>query len=558
MLREFGIKLKSFVGEANEYYKVNKYTDSDVKVDFIKTGKPGSIKCSGLGVIEGDVLGGLRWGLGPATKMRFKLARKQDVILRFSFQLTFFEEQSITVKHNGVVLAVFKEEVKEYKVILHGVEQNTLTLEYTQWNRLPNKLFPGDNRGVAVQFRDLVLVFTGGKAPLFLGKEVSFPYIGMPKENEDLALKEYAEGKTVLQSLPPIVTLALTTYCNNKRPCVICDRNTRPETADSSITTEMLEKAKPLIKTARYLLLHCGGEPLMSKYFEQVLDIVTPPTLIAFATNAMLLTPKKADLMLEKKVMGAFTVSMDAATPETYRIMRPSCNFEKVTRNVKYYTSKAKELKQEKAKIFLNMSICETNLEDVPAFVDLANELGASLVEYNHLNPGLTHIIETVDGKEWDYLKESKFSDPARHDELVLEAWNRAQEKKLPMVVNGKPFIGPDAEKLEEIAQSMKVTPFLEEGDEEWKSEFHTRLDPSLPPCYKPWQETVIQPNGNVRLCYYHDEEFLRVGNILDNDFLQLWNSDEMIADRKYFLAKGVAPKCDSSHPCMRCRPKEE
>ncbi len=163
MLSKFKVKLKPFVGKAN------KYTDSDVKIDFIKTGKPGSIKCSGLGVIESDVWGDLRWGLGPATKMRFKLLRKQDVILYFSFQHTIFEGQSITVKHNGIVLAVFKEKVKEYEVILHGVEQNTLTLEYTQWNRPPNKLFPGDNRGVAVQFRDLALVFTGGEAPLFLG-----------------------------------------------------------------------------------------------------------------------------------------------------------------------------------------------------------------------------------------------------------------------------------------------------------------------------------------------------------------------------------------------------
>ena len=62
---------------------------------------------------------------------------------------------------------------------------------------------------------------------------------GAPLENARLARDEYQAGAVVLESLPPIVTLALTTFCNNRIPCVICDRNVRPACADSETSPEV-------------------------------------------------------------------------------------------------------------------------------------------------------------------------------------------------------------------------------------------------------------------------------------------------------------------------------
>ena len=554
MLSELGRNIKSFIRNVNpdDNYSMKAY---HMQLDLLEKNKPLAFRNRGLANIEKNGKKSFRWGLGPASTIIFSLLRKQDIVLKISF-LSPFVGQSITVKHNGVVLAKLIEPGIEKEVAMHGTEQNHLILEYSHWDK-PPKLFTDDPRPVAAQFYTLAIAFTDEEPFSFPGKNVSFPYIGSPKENEELARKEYAEGKTILSSLPPVVTLGLTSFCNNKIPCVICDRNTRITAGDSHINHDVLERANPLIRTASYLILHSGGEPLLPKYFNEIVEMVRPPTRITFATNAMLLTAIRADLMLSRDIMAAFTVSMDAATPEIYRIMRPSCNFETVKRNVAYYTRQAKKLGREKSKIFLNMTLCETNVEDVPALVDLANELGASLVEYNPLNPGLTHVVERVDGKEWNYLHESQFKDPIRHDELILEAWDRANKTGIKMVVNGKPFIGPDAEKLKEIAQSMKVTPFLEEGEVEWKSAFHTSFHPSLPPCYKPWQEVMIQPTGEVRLCCYYEMRFA-ISNIKDYDFFQIWNSEEMVAERKHFLSKGVSPVCHAIEPCMRCMPQDK
>ena len=453
-------------------------------IDLLKINRPIDVRTFGLSVIERNHRKTWRWALGPCTTLEFSLTRRQNLILKAAFESPF-EGQSVVVKHNGVVLGELETSGVRQEVVIQGMEQNTITLEYTHWDK-PPKQFPDDSRQLAANFSSLALVTTNGERFSFPYDEPSFPYLGSPVENEDLARTEYAQGKTVLRSLPPVVTLALTTRCNIQKPCMICDINTRPASADSSIEALTIERAKPLIATARCLLLHCGGEPMFSKYFDDVIEMTSPSTTIMFATNAMLLTRKRADLLLEKNGLAVFAVSIDAATAGLFRIMRPSFDFERVKRNIKYYTNRAKELKRDKSRVYVNMSICETNLEEVPAFVGLANEVGASQVTYNHLNPGLTHTIETVDGTEWDYVKESTFQDPARHDELLLNAWDRANKTGIPMRFSGKPFIGPDADKLEEVAQSMTEIPFLKEGDTEWKSEFHRRLDPSLPHVLSP------------------------------------------------------------------------
>ncbi len=528
-------------------------TDNPTCIDFLKFNKSLDVRADGLSVVEKNDWGTWRWGLGPGTTLRFSLDREQELILKLRFKSPF-EGQSIVLKHNDVVLTELNQQGVDIEVAIHGLRENTIALEYAHWDK-PPKLFPDDIRPLAANFSYLALISGSVQGFSFPYKEPNlYPHIGSPIENEDLARREYAEGKTIFRSLPPIVTLALTTRCNIQKPCVICDINTRPASADSSIEAQTIERAAPLIATARYLLLHCGGEPMFSRYFDEVIEMTSPSTTITFATNAMLLTPKRADLMLEKNGLAEFTVSIDAATANMFRVMRPSFDFERVKRNISYYTNKAKELKKDKSRVSINMSICETNVKEVPAFVDLAIEVGASQVTYNHLNEGLTHVVETSDGKEWDYLKESKFSDPASHDELLLEAWERANQRGIPMTFSGRPFIGPDAEKLEEIVESMTEIPFQQEGEAEWKSEFHTRLDPSLPPCFKPRQETVIQPNGDVRVCYYHDLLQYTIGNIAENDFLQLWNDEEMVKARTFFLEQGVAPRCHASHPCQRCR----
>ena len=225
--------------------------------------------------------------------------------------------------------------------------------------------------------------------------QLSFPawatdhrFAGDPQANQATAQTAYADGATVLNTLPTIVTLALTSRCNAKVACVICDRNTRPASADADLDAQVIEAARPLLASARYVMLHCGGEPLLSPLFGAVTSLTAAPTVVGFATNAMLLTKAMARAILARQTDTQFIVSLDASTPAVYRIMRPSFDFRTVTRNVTEYLKMAKRQGRSNNLVILNMTVCETNLEDVPGLVDLAVKMGASGVKYNHLNPG--------------------------------------------------------------------------------------------------------------------------------------------------------------------------
>jgi radical SAM protein with 4Fe4S-binding SPASM domain len=378
-------------------------------------------------------------------------------------------------------------------------------------------------------------------------------YLGLPVENEELARTEYNSGKTVLESLPPVVTFALTTFCNSRIPCVICDRNTRLPEDDVNTNEQVIEAVKPLMKTAKYVLLHCGGEPMFSKHFDDVILMIGPPTRVCFATNAMLLTKARTDRLLERDIMAGFVVSMDAATPEVYRIMRPSCDFQTVIENIKYYTQKADVLGRGHSTVTLNMTLCKTNVCDAPKLVDLAVSVGAKCVDYNHLNQGLAYTVKTADGWDWNYSDQADFEDASVHNQMVLEAYKRAKNHGVRMMFVGKPFLGSGADKIDPAITNelCGIVPFQESEKHVWKSEHHKLLAPAVPPCFKPWREAVIQPNGEIRECYFHELGQWKIGDILKDDFMAIRNSNVMISERQQFLKNAFSKRCAVSAPCV-------
>ncbi len=377
-------------------------------------------------------------------------------------------------------------------------------------------------------------------------------YISDPVKNAELAALEYKQGKTILSSLPPIITFALTTFCSNRTPCLICDRNIRPPEGDMETNYAVINAVEPLLRTARVVLLHCGGEAMFSKYFDNVINIISPPTKISFATNGMLLTKKRADILLEKDIITIFNLSLDSATEKAYRLMRPGSDWNTVLKNIKYFINKARRLNRKDARVSLNMTVCELNLKEVPKLIDLAVEIGAYGVDFNHLNSGLSFTRKTIDNKEWNYEKQSEFKDKKLHDEMILKAYKKARKNSIRMVFVGKPFIGPGSEKIDKkIKDDLCELMTFPVSNTIWQSPYHDNNLPGPPFCFKPWRETVIQPNGDIRICYFHDGHLYTVGNIVKSDFYKFWNSEIMIKEREQFLKNRYSEKCMASTLCL-------
>lgn len=489
----------------------------------------------------------------------FGLEKKQNLKLDFSF-VNHTKDQIIIVKINGSIhekISIPSENIsieksyefsakKKNKIVIHFVNSSEINDSYFKCFQISPTNFP--------------IAYTA--------KTKGIKYVGDPEKNAALARKEYESGKTKLKSFPPVVTFALTTFCNNQIPCLICDRNTRPWNADCETNGFAIDLLTPLFKTAKYILLHCGGEAMFSKYYDFFISRVNPPTKISFATNAMLMNKKRTDLMLEKDIMATIVVSLDASTPETYKFMRPSCDFETVINNIKYYAIRAKQLKRSDAKVRLNMTLCKANIKDAPGLIDMAIKIGAHSVDFNHLNGGLYHKVDTVSEWTFDYIEQSKFDDPTQHDRYILDAYRRAKENGIPMTFVGKPFLdktiqekNPNviAELCGEVPFQTKsksdsdetIDPSSDKNEDIWSSPYHKEFMRGTPLCMKPWQETVIQPNGDVRMCYFHELSEWCLGNIFEQDFVDIWNSRTFVKERKAFLKNSFADRCKKSTPCV-------
>lgn len=295
---------------------------------------------------------------------------------------------------------------------------------------------------------------------------------------------------------------------------------------------------------------------MLSTYFDEIIENINPPTKVHFSTNGMALTKKRADLMLGSGVMTNISISMDAASEATYRIMRPSCDFRTVIQNMSYYGIRGHELYGNNAPGFiLNMTLCNTNIKETPQFVALAVELGASGIILNHLNSDLSHKVKTCEGWTWDYKEQANFISKKQHDELILEAYLQAKANGIEIAFIGDPFLTPEiAKQHAAIKHDLNNLSWIIPEPiwtEKWLSTFHKPLQADLAPCLKPWQEIAIQPNGNIRRCCYHDEQQWKLGNICDGDFRKIWNSEEMIKYRQEFIDNSMSHICFASTPCL-------
>jgi len=65
-------------------------------------------------------------------------------------------------------------------------------------------------------------------------------------------------------------------------------------------------------------------------------------------------------------------------------------------------------------------------------------------------------------------------------------------------------------------------------------------IDSSEPVCDKPWNNALIDLNGNVQFCCWIHE---RIGSLNDSEFYQIWNGEKARKIRSVLLRKEI-PSC--------------
>lgn len=323
---------------------------------------------------------------------------------------------------------------------------------------------------------------------------------------------------SVVPDLPAILYVETTNRCDSL--CRTCIRTFQTLEPPKDLTLAELVRIVDQFPRLARVLLHGIGEPLLNPdLFRMITYLKGRGATVVFNSDAIGLTEKKRRGLIESG-LDELRVSMDAATPETYRAIRGVGTFDRVVENITALEQRKKEWSVEVPKIALWFTVMKRNIEELPAFIDLAGKMGAAQVNVQrlvHYGEGLAIQDQSVYGTL-----------TAMEETLLAEASRLAQKLGIALSASGN------------TTPVESLTP--EERERPWAG------------CQRPWTLSYITANGNVLPCCISpwtakDYRGLILGNAFTHPFVDIWNGERYQEFRNRFETETPPDPC---HGCGR------
>lgn len=272
---------------------------------------------------------------------------------------------------------------------------------------------------------------------------------------------------------PVTVLLELLNRCN--LDCVMCDQGFRNDINKVVMTDEMLDKLFDDFKENKLQALMLSiSEPLLYKNIERVLLRAEDAEImdVFLFTNGVLLTPEKASMILNSSVTRLF-ISIDAATQETYSVVRPRAWIQKEDQN------RLIEL-EANVKNFIAMRNAQNKVLPLVRVSFVAIEKNK-----HEIDDFIEKWIDIVDSVEIQ-------------EEVSIKVFDKIRSKK-------------------DVVESV------EQQTDYWYK------------CNEPWGQITVYSNGQVGPCCNAVGNQLDVGNILNSTIKEIWNDKAMRRIRNGF-----------------------
>jgi radical SAM protein with 4Fe4S-binding SPASM domain len=321
----------------------------------------------------------------------------------------------------------------------------------------------------------------------------------------------------MVPTFPRTLYLETTNRCDSE--CQTCLRTFNTLEPPKDLTLAEVQRLVDQFPVLERVVLHGIGEPLLNK---QIFDIVaylkTRGATVLFNSDAISLTQKRAAQLIDSG-LDEYRVSMDAATRETYARIRGVDQFARVIRNVGSLVSLLQQQGCSRPRVSMWFTTLKTNLDELPAFIRLAAQLGVPEVNAQRLvfyGQGLAVQEQSLHRR----LEE-------REQGLLTEAETLAQQYGMTFKASGATT---PLESLHGAAPDQRP----------WAG------------CQRPWTLSYVTANGNVLPCCISpwttkSYRNLVLGNAFTTEFAHVWNGERYQQFRQDFESE-VAPD-----PCRGC-----
>ncbi|MFA5145024.1 MAG: radical SAM/SPASM domain-containing protein [Candidatus Omnitrophota bacterium] len=173
----------------------------------------------------------------------------------------------------------------------------------------------------------------------------------------------------LFNDIPFRVMIENTNNCNAN--CVFCPhKNMKREsgTMELALTRRIIDECANFGIT--YLTIYGFGEPLLDKYFFERVRYAKSKKIdrVTTNTNAMYLNKNIAKEFIDSGIDEVY-ISFDAATADTFKMIRPNLNFDTVKQNILGLIEEKKRRKISKLKVFLSFVEGNHNMHERDAYI---------------------------------------------------------------------------------------------------------------------------------------------------------------------------------------------
>lgn len=324
------------------------------------------------------------------------------------------------------------------------------------------------------------------------------------------------ERNPVAETEPVCLYLETTNRCNLL--CTTCPRTFEELEPPSDMSWELFTKIVDQYPNVQRVVLHGVGEPMMvAELPAMVRYLKARGTYVLFNTNGTLMREKKSRELIASG-LDEMRISLDAADAKGFALVRGRDLFDRIVRNVKSFVALKAEMGAETPRLSLWLTGLRETVEQLPAFIRLAHEIGVPEVH-------LQRLVFSSEGFGMARAESSLFE---RRDEEegkhLLEAERIAAEL-------GVMF---DASGAGEPEASLRRL----EGDAPW----------SL--CRRPWSLMYFTAHGRALPCCIapfsmHGYENFTLGDAKTASLPEIWNGQAYQSFREGLLSDAPPKACE-------------
>jgi len=341
---------------------------------------------------------------------------------------------------------------------------------------------------------------------------------------------------------PVHVYLQVASACN--LDCYMCSEHNRPESERHgrglrAMSSEIFAKVeKEIFPWSSRTYIGVGGEPTIAPGFADfVRRAARAGQEIHLITNATRFGQSEIAEVVARDVAQLF-VSLDAATAPTYERIRRGAHWNSTIHGMRRLRELRERADNGGCRLTLSFVLMRSNVRELPLFVDLAQELGASVVHAQHVIP------VNEEGRV-----ESLFDEMDLYGEMRARAQQRADELGI-LLDAPHPFArasSAEASTLAPMQRAQASEPVIATAS----SSALPRSGPAVP-CILPATSLVVLYDGRVfPCCHPFAHEKMRIGDLRTQSVAEIWN-DRQMRNLRAGLRSGDVPEicrnCSCAH----------